>query len=30
MSGAAFTYRVQLEAGVSQPFLRVIEVVKDR
>ena len=26
--GAAFTYRVQLDP--SQPFLRVIEVVKDR
>src|SRR5215813_5276850 len=30
INGAAFTYRVQLEPGVSQPFLRVIDVVKDR
>jgi hypothetical protein len=27
---AAFTYKVQLEPGVSQPFLRVVEVLQDR
>jgi hypothetical protein len=29
IKGAAFTYRVHLEVGVSQPFLRVIEIVKE-
>jgi hypothetical protein len=30
LPGGAFTYRVQLGPGVSHPFLRVIEIVKDR
>jgi len=30
LSGKAFTYRVRIEPGRSQPFLRVVEVVRDR
>ena len=30
MPGTAFTYKVQLDPGVSHPFLRVIEIVKDQ
>jgi hypothetical protein len=30
IKGVAFTYRVRLEAGRSQPFLNVIAVVRDR
>jgi hypothetical protein len=30
MSGAAFTYRVRVEPGRSQPFLNIIAVVKGR
>jgi hypothetical protein len=30
MHGTAFSYKVQLEPGVSHPFLRVVEVVKDQ
>ena len=30
LSGKAFTYHVRIEQGRSQPFLHVIEVVRDR
>src|SRR5262245_54559316 len=30
LSGRAFTYRVRLDPGESQPFLNIFEVVKDR
>jgi hypothetical protein len=30
LSGKAFTYHVRIEPGRSQPFLHVIEVVRDK
>ena len=30
LSGKAFTYRVHIEPGRSQPFLRLVEVVRDK
>ena len=30
ISGEAFTYRVRVETGTTQPFLRVIAVERDR
>src|SRR5262245_17305087 len=30
LTGRAFTYRVRLDPGESQPFLNIFEVVKDR